>query len=126
LLEVSNRTCILLRSSHAEYLRSLTSYYTGCFADSCAAGYQVQTRVKQGSQDNGGCENQGPLVKNPVCPQVCQSNTKPVCCQEGCEWCLPSIRREMSNEMTHCNFLVPVGYTNVRILLAFFLGVELT
>ncbi|KAF9559713.1 hypothetical protein CPC08DRAFT_505392 [Agrocybe pediades] len=63
----------------------------GCFSDSCASGYQVQTRVKQGSQDNGGCENQGPLVKNPVCPQVCQSNTKPVCCQEGfgynnCEW----------------------------------------
>ncbi|KAF8816939.1 hypothetical protein BYT27DRAFT_6953579 [Phlegmacium glaucopus] len=57
-----------------------------CSANECASPYVVQTFVKQGSADNGlSCES----VPNAVCPTVCQSNTKPVCCNSGytnCRW----------------------------------------
>lgn len=48
-----------------------------CSASSCASPYVVQTHVKQGSADNGvSCQS----FPNAVCPTICQSNTKPVCC----------------------------------------------
>lgn len=62
-----------------------------CNADECASPYVVQTRVKQGSADSTSCESQpqGSSKNPPVCPEICQSNTKPVCCDSGytnCEW----------------------------------------
>jgi hypothetical protein len=46
------------------------------------AGYTLQTHVKQGSADNGLSCEQSPQ-SNKVCPEICQSNTKSVCCLEG-------------------------------------------
>ena len=71
----------------ANYPFSISS---ACNANSCASPYVVQTHVKQGSADNGiSCESQ----KGALCPQICQSNTKPVCC--SCEALIP-IRHSMS------------------------------
>ncbi|KAI5116231.1 hypothetical protein M0805_001223 [Coniferiporia weirii] len=64
---------------------------TSCDEDeSCVSGYEVQTHVKQGSSDNGASCEQSPDPKQ-VCPEICQSNTKPVCCEDNyglsnCQW----------------------------------------
>lgn len=59
----------------------LMNYCLACAHDSCVSGFVAQTYVKQGSVDNGSCEQQPPT--NNVCPEICQSNTKTVCCLEG-------------------------------------------
>jgi hypothetical protein len=58
------------------------NYCLACSGDSCVAGYTAQTHVKQGSADNGLSCEQSPQANN-VCPEICQSNTKTVCCLEG-------------------------------------------
>jgi hypothetical protein len=64
------------------------NYCLACSGDSCVAGYTAQTHVKQGSADNGLSCEQSPQANN-VCPEICQSNTKTVCCLEGGKQLMP-------------------------------------
>lgn len=64
------------------------------------AGYVNQTYVKQGSGDNGVSCEQSPLA-NKVCPEICLSNTKPVCCLEGSKQFMPNIHKLLSSFIMH-------------------------
>ncbi|PPR04933.1 hypothetical protein CVT24_007314 [Panaeolus cyanescens] len=73
--------------------QDLDCFATGCGRSlNCAAGYTALTTVKQGSSDNGGCEQQNQNLPHPqTCPEVCSTNNKPVCCNnnpgyKNCKW----------------------------------------
>jgi hypothetical protein len=45
------------------------------------------TFVKQGSSDNGGCEQENQSLPHPLtCPTVCSTNNKLVCCNSNREF----------------------------------------
>ena len=63
--------------------------FTGCGESltGCPTGYTGLTFVKHGSSDNGGvapCRQVNPHPE--ICPDVCPTNDKPVCCKGNREF----------------------------------------
>lgn len=83
------------------------NYCLACSGGSCVAGYTVQTYVKQGSADNGLTCEQSPQP-NKVCPEICQSNTKSVCCLEGGKQLMPHLLGRSQPFIYHTT----AGFTN--------------
>jgi hypothetical protein len=63
-------------------------FLSGCgeSTSACASGDSFLTFVRQGSEDNGSCENLNSdpnVINKQPCPTICSTNNKPVCCESS-------------------------------------------
>jgi hypothetical protein len=67
---------------------TLMRFLSGCgeSTSACASGDSFLTFVRQGSEDNGSCENLNSdpnVINKQPCPTICSTNNKPVCCESS-------------------------------------------